>query len=73
MNQWMDDLKHTCGFVYSFCLTCKKGSVKVQHWKSALYLVWTKASELADFPGVNTTSEFQSRFRVDKTKQIKPG
>ncbi len=41
--------------------------------KSALCLVWTKASELADFPGVNTPSEFQSRFRVDKTKQIKPG
>ncbi len=25
-----------------------------QKKKSILYLVWTKASELADFPGVNT-------------------
>ncbi len=57
MNQWMDDLKHTCGFVYSFWFTCKKGSVKenrTKQKKSTLYLVRTKASELADFPGVNT-------------------
>ncbi len=57
MNQWMDDLKHTCGFVYSFWFTCKKSSVKVNRTKqkkSTLYLVRTKASELADFPGVNT-------------------
>ncbi len=35
----------------------KKSSVKANHTKknkSILYLVWTKASELADFPGVNT-------------------
>ncbi len=28
MNQWTDDLKHTCGFVYNFWFTCKKCSVK---------------------------------------------
>ncbi len=28
MNQWMNDIKHTCGFVYSFWFTCKKGGVK---------------------------------------------
>ncbi len=54
----MDDLKHICGFVYSFWFTYKKGSVKAnstkQNKKSTLYLVRTEASELADFPGVNT-------------------
>ncbi len=57
MNQWMNDIKHMCGFVYSFWFTCKKGSVKANRTKlkkSTLYLVQTKASELADFPGVNT-------------------
>ncbi len=33
MNQWMDDLKHTCGFVYNFWFTCKKGSVKANRTK----------------------------------------
>ncbi len=33
INQWMDDLKHTCGFVYSFWFTCKKGSVKANRTK----------------------------------------
>ncbi len=33
MKQWMDDLKHTCGFVYSFWFTCKKGSVKANSTK----------------------------------------
>ncbi len=55
----MDDLKHTCGFVYSFWFTYKKDSVQANHTKpkkkkSTLYLVQTKASELVDFPGVNT-------------------
>ncbi len=51
----MDDLKRMCGFVYSFWFTCKKGSVKANRTKQKKsYLVWTKASELADFPGVNT-------------------
>ncbi len=53
----MNDIKHTCGFVYSFWFTCKKGGVKANRTKqkkSTLYLVQTKASELADFPGVNT-------------------
>ncbi len=29
----MDDFKHTCGFVYSFCFTCKKGSMKENRTK----------------------------------------
>ncbi len=33
MNQWMNDIKHTCGFVYSFWFTCKKGSVKANRTK----------------------------------------
>ncbi len=46
-------------FVYNFWFTCKKGSVKANRTKqkqkkSTLYLVRTKESELADFPGVNT-------------------
>ncbi len=28
MNQWMNDIKHTSGFVYSLWFTCKKGSEK---------------------------------------------
>ncbi len=58
--------KHTCGFVYNFWFTCKKGSVKVNHTKqkkSTLYLVRTKASELADFPGVNTPLDWNFRYR----------
>ncbi len=54
----MDDLKHMCGFVYSFWFTCKKGNVKANRTKSkkksTLYLVRIKASELVDFPGLNT-------------------
>ncbi len=52
INQWMDDLNHMFGFVY------KNASVKANRTKpktSTLYLVQTKASELADFPGVNLT------------------
>ncbi len=41
MNQWMDDLKHTCGFVYSFCFTCKKGSVKVNRTKQNQHWIWS--------------------------------
>ncbi len=58
MNQLMDDLM--CGFIYNFWFTCKKGSVKSNHTQkkqkktTTLYLVRTKASELVDFPGVNT-------------------
>ncbi len=33
INQWMDDHKHMCGFVYSFWFTCKKGSVIANYIK----------------------------------------
>ncbi len=57
---WMDDLSTWVLFTISGSLA-KKGSVKANHTKqkkikSTLYLVRTKASELADFPGVNTHS-----------------
>ncbi len=51
----VDDLKHTCGFIYSFWFTCKKGSVKAN--RTNIYLARIKASELVDFPGVNTPLE----------------
>ncbi len=39
-NQWMDDLKHICGFVYSFWFTYKKGSVKANSTKQKIYIVF---------------------------------
>ncbi len=39
MSQWMDDLKRTCGFVYSFWFTCKKGSVKANRTKKKKFTI----------------------------------
>ncbi len=59
--------KHTCGFVYSFWFTCKKGSVKAnrtKQTKSTLYLVRTKAFLVWIHPSIllhdsNHSSEFR--------------
>lgn len=53
--QWIDDLC-TCVLLFSnFGLLTKRAVWKwtTEQNKSTLYLVWTKASELADFPCVN--------------------
>ncbi len=42
MNQWIYDLKHTCGFVYNLWFTCKKGSVKANGTKQKkINIVWS--------------------------------
>jgi len=59
----MDDLS---GFVHKFWFHLQKGQCesepqqtnKQTNRKTTLYLVLTKASELADFPGVNTPLHF---------------
>ncbi len=51
----MDGLKHTCGFVLQFLVHLLKEQCESEphQTKKTLYLVRTKASELADFSGVN--------------------
>ncbi len=62
INEWMT-LAHTsvlfCS-VYNFWFTCKEQCESEPHQtknKSTLYLVRTKASELLDFPSVNTPED----------------